>query len=239
MNPDLLSIQLRRWMVRALAVSLAGLILVAIAVAGRSDADPPDTDPPDTVAKLYGESPQPAEPAPSPPVTATIVPPETPAPSEEPAGEPARSAAGPIQQPFSVQIPRIGVNAPVIAIQVGADRVLMPPRELSVVGWWSEGAAPGGTAGSAVLVGHSSRAGGGVFDQVGDLRRGDVIEVSGSNGTLSYQLESIEVLSKEDVARNAEQIFDQSVAGRLVVITCEDFDGTTWRSNIVAIATPA
>jgi hypothetical protein len=46
------------------------------------------------------------------------------------------------------------------------------------------------------------------------------------------------MLSKEEFTRNAEQIFDQTGPGRLVLITCGDFDGTVWRSNIVIIAAP-
>jgi hypothetical protein len=46
-------------------------------------------------------------------------------------------------------------------------------------------------------------------------------------------------MSKDDFARNAEQIFTQSGPGRLVVITCDDWDGTAWRSNIVSVAAPA
>ena len=70
------------------------------------------------------------------------------------------------------------------------------------------------------------------------LSRGDAIEVEGSHSTLTYRVESIDVLSKDDFARNAEQIFDQTGAARLVVITCGDFDGTVWRSNVVIIAAP-
>jgi hypothetical protein len=46
------------------------------------------------------------------------------------------------------------------------------------------------------------------------------------------------VLSKDEVARKAEEIFAQTGAGRLVIITCDDWDGKAWRSNIVTIAAP-
>jgi hypothetical protein len=46
------------------------------------------------------------------------------------------------------------------------------------------------------------------------------------------------VLSKEELAHNAEEIFAQTGASRLVIITCDDWDGGAWRSNIVTIATP-
>jgi LPXTG-site transpeptidase (sortase) family protein len=154
--------------------------------------------------------------------------------------DPAESQAAAIEGPYTLRIPRIGVEAPVVPIESNEDRVLLPPRDPGIAGWWRDGAAPGEPEGSAVLVGHTVRNnGGGVFDHVGTLRNGDTIEVEGSRSALTYRVQSVEVLSKEDVARDAEQIFTQTGPGRLVVITCDDFDGTTWRSNIVTVAVPA
>ena len=68
--------------------------------------------------------------------------------------------------------------------------------------------------------------------------RGDAIEVDRSDSTLSYRVKSVNVLSKEEVARDAEEIFAQTGPDRLVIITCDDWDGSVWRSNIVTIATP-
>jgi len=91
-----------------------------------------------------------------------------------------------------------------------------------------------------VLVGHTVRnRNGGVFDNIGDLSTGDVVEIAGSDSALSYRVKSVDVLSKDQVARNAEKIFAQSGDGRLVIITCDDWDGASWRSNIVTVATPA
>lgn len=145
-----------------------------------------------------------------------------------------------IEGPYTLRIPRIDVDAPVVPIESNEDRVLLPPRDPSVAGLWGDGAAPGASEGSAVLVGHTVRNnGGGIFDDMGSLRRGDTIEVEGSNSALTYRVQSVDVLSKDDVARDAEQIFTQSGPGRLVVITCDDWDGTVWRSNIITIAAPA
>ena len=146
--------------------------------------------------------------------------------------------AGGIEGPYTLHIPRIDLNASVVPIQSNENRILEPPRNPSVAGWWSDGAAPGEPHGSAVVVGHTVRNNGGVFDHIGDLIRGDVIKVEGSNSTLTYRVQSIDVLPKDKVARNAEEIFEQTGAGRLVLITCDDWDGTTWRSNIVTIAAP-
>ncbi len=90
-----------------------------------------------------------------------------------------------------------------------------------------------------MLVGHTVRHhGGGVFDDIGRLARGDAIEVEGADSSLTYRVKSIDVLSKEEVAREAQEIFAQSGPGRLVIITCDDWDGMVWRSNIVTVADP-
>lgn len=156
--------------------------------------------------------------------------------SPKPTANQTRAITG----PYRLSIPRIGVYAAVISIQSNQDRVLVPPRDPSVIGWWRDGAAPGAAQGSAVLVGHSvHNGGGGVFDHIGDLRRGDAIDVDGSDATLTYHVQSNVVLSKDELAREAAQIFAQTGAGRLVLITCGDWDGRVWRSNVVTIAAPA
>jgi hypothetical protein len=43
---------------------------------------------------------------------------------------------------------------------------------------------------------------------------------------------------KNTLAKRAQQLFDQSVPGRLVLVTCEDWDGTAYLSNAVVIANP-
>jgi LPXTG-site transpeptidase (sortase) family protein len=224
MTPDLTTCPACR-APRGLARFIAGLALVAV-TAACSPGDQNDVTPAGSTPAVTA-SPGPAT---------TASPQGTEAPPE-----PAASQTERIEAPttYRVRIPRIGVDAPVVAIQANENRVLDPPREPSVVGWWSDGAAPGETRGSAVLVGHTVRnKGGGVFDDMGEVSRGDAIEVDGSDATLSYRVKSINVLSKEEVARNAEEIFAQTGAGRLVIITCDDWDGNAWRSNIVTVATP-
>jgi LPXTG-site transpeptidase (sortase) family protein len=147
---------------------------------------------------------------------------------------------GGLKGPYTLRIPRIGVDAPVAPIQSNEERILEPPRDPGIAGWWSDGAAPGEPQGSVLVVGHTVRnKGKGVFNDMGDLSGGDAIEVAGSDSTLTYRVRSIDVLSKDEVARSAEQIFAQTGPGRLVLITCDDWDGKAWRSNIVTIATPA
>lgn len=154
--------------------------------------------------------------------------------------EPTAKQGGGIEGPYVLRIPQIGVDAHVVPVKSNEERILEPPPNPSVVGWWSDGAAPGAAQGSAVLVGHTVRhTDGGVFDELGYLSRGDAIELEGPHSTLTYRVESVHVLSIGDFARKAPQIFKQTGAGRLVLITCGDFEGTVWRANIVIIAEPA
>jgi LPXTG-site transpeptidase (sortase) family protein len=231
MTPDPTSSPAHR-ATRGPARYIAGLALVAVVailavVAARSGDD--DAARADASSTRSPESSLTPTPATTQPVDQSEVP-----------LDPAESQAEAITGPYTLRIPRIGVEAPVVPIESNEDRVLLPPRDPGIAGWWRDGAAPGQPEGSAVLVGHTVRNnGGGVFDDVGTLRSGDTIEVEGSHSALTYRVQSVEVLSKDDVARNAEQIFTQTGPGRLVVITCDDWDGTTWQSNIITIASPA
>jgi LPXTG-site transpeptidase (sortase) family protein len=206
---------------------IAGLALVAVTAA----CSPGGQDVPTPVGSTL---------APTPAITTSSNTTEV---SSEPSSiqtESMTTQDGGLKGPYTLHIPRIGVDAPVAAIQSNEERILEPPRDPSVAGWWSDGAAPGEPQGSAVVVGHTVRnRDGGVFDDIKDLSRGDAIEVAGSDSTLTYRVQSIDVLSKNEVARSAEQIFAQTGPGRLVLITCDDWDGKAWRSNIVTIATPA
>lgn len=47
------------------------------------------------------------------------------------------------------------------------------------------------------------------------------------------------MLDKDELAAQAESLFDQRIeGGRLVVVSCEDWDGHDWLSNVVMTATP-
>ena len=43
---------------------------------------------------------------------------------------------------------------------------------------------------------------------------------------------------KAALAKRAAQLFDQSVRGRLVLVTCEDWNGEVYLSNVVVVAQP-
>jgi LPXTG-site transpeptidase (sortase) family protein len=115
---------------------------------------------------------------------------------------------------------------------------LIPPSNPRLVGWWSDGARPGATKGSAIITGHTVHTGGGAFDNLDRLRAGDSVKVATAKRTISYAVVAVTTYRKRALAKQAAQIFDQSVPGRLVLVTCEDWNGTTYLSNAVVIAKP-
>lgn len=161
-----------------------------------------------------------------------------------PAPAPSASASAPSVAPSrgglpdAVVVPALGVDAPVLPIRL-QDGALTPPADPQQVGWWSEGARPGASSGSAVLTGHTVHTGGGAFDDLETLVTGDDVVVRTDRGATTYDVVSVQVLGRGELARRSAEVFDQGGPGRLVLITCEDWDGTAYLSNVVVTATPS
>lgn len=139
--------------------------------------------------------------------------------------------------PRTLAIPALDVEAPVVPVRTDGD-VLVPPSDARTLGWWSQGAEPGARRGSALVTGHTVHTGGGALDRLETLRAGDAISVTTRRGELDYRVTSVEVFDKGSVTRRSERLFSQEVPGRLVVVTCEDWDGERYLSNVVVTATP-
>ncbi len=80
--------------------------------------------------------------------------------------------------------------------------------------------------------------GGGAFDDLETLRPGDRVSVRTTQGRIRYVVSGVTVYRKATLARDAERVFRQSGPGRLVLVTCEDWNGTTYLSNAVVFADP-
>jgi LPXTG-site transpeptidase (sortase) family protein len=163
-----------------------------------------------------------------------------PDPTSTPSARPAQSSASadPGLRPDLVVVPSLGVRAPVTGIRT-EDGALTPPSDPRQVGWWTGGARPGASAGAAVVTGHTVRAGGGAFDDLETVAVGDDVLVRSGARELAYVVDAVEVLSREELARRSASLFARTGPGRLVLITCEDWDGTAYRSNVVVTARPA
>jgi LPXTG-site transpeptidase (sortase) family protein len=139
--------------------------------------------------------------------------------------------------PTRLIVPALQVDAVVVPVVTGSDGVLWPPYPTKV-GWWRTGAKPGAAWGSAVLVGHRVHTGGGVFDHLPALHKGDDIRVRTRNGVIGYHVTSRRIYSTAAFTSHASQIFTQDVPGRLVLISCTDWNGKTYDSSAVVTAKP-
>ena len=153
-------------------------------------------------------------------------------PGTDPAPPPIVDDGGPL---FALDLPTLDIQAPIVGVRMTDELVLVPPRDPDVVGWWSQGAAPGDDVGTAVLVGHTVHSGGGALEDIDRLSQCDQVAV----GDREFRVTDVEVLGKDDLARRAGELFDQSASGRVVLITCEEWDGSAFLSNVVVTAVPA
>ena len=153
-------------------------------------------------------------------------------------GAPYRPMSAPAR-PIRLVVPALHLRAPIVPIEVNAQQVLDPPADTHEVGWWRRSAKPGAEQGQTVLTGHTVHTGGGVMNDLGKLERGQLVKVVTPKGAMVYRTTRVQTLSKEQLAKRAVGLFGQDRDPvRLVLITCTDWDGAAYRSNIVAFAKP-
>ncbi len=140
-------------------------------------------------------------------------------------------------RPEVVVVPALGVRAAALPIAT-VDGALTPPADPQQLGWWSGGSRAGADSGATVLTGHTVNAGGGALDDLESLTGGDRVVVESARAQVAYEVDSVSVLSRAELARRSADLFSRSGPGRLVLITCEDWDGTSYLSNVVVIARP-
>lgn len=136
-----------------------------------------------------------------------------------------------------VSIPSLNVHADVVPLAM-EEGTLTPPADASLMGWWKGGAKPGADEGSVLIVGHTLHNGGGVLDRLGEVNVGDEIIVRTKDEEFTYTVRSVRDLSKEQVAKRSGKLFDPEGEARLVVVTCDDWDGTSFQGNTVVVAVP-
>ena len=140
-------------------------------------------------------------------------------------------------RPQRLRIPSLDVDATVLPIAADGSQ-LAPPSDPQTVGWWSAGPRPGAERGTAILTGHTVSTGGGVFDDLDQMQPGQRVQILSNGPRLRLQVSSVTVYHKATLAEHATEIFDQSSAGQVALVTCEDWDGAEYLSNVVVIATP-
>lgn len=140
--------------------------------------------------------------------------------------------------PMQIHLPTLKVTAPVVPIAM-ADRILDPPRDYREVGWWNASAKPGASQGQTVITGHTVHTGGASMNRLGELKAEDLVDVVTKRGTMRYVVTEVKELTKKALAKRSRDIFGQDRGrGRLVLITCTDWNGTEYLRNIVVFAKP-
>ncbi|AVH58552.1 MULTISPECIES: class F sortase [Streptomyces] len=145
-------------------------------------------------------------------------------------------------RPQRVDIPSLGVQAPVVARGLDAHGAIDPPPfdQPGVVGWYAAGAKPG-AAGTALFVGHvDTETRPAVFYKLSSTTRGDTVRVIRDDGTVAeFTVDDVQVLSHENF--DAQQAYGVRKSGRaeLRLITCGgafDVASRTYTANVIVSA---
>jgi LPXTG-site transpeptidase (sortase) family protein len=156
----------------------------------------------------------------------TLVAPSTPSPTpvQKAHPSPVATATPPLNMADNVHllIPKIGVDAPVEPVHVGADGALGTPtrNQWEGVGWYQNGPIPG-QRGSAVIDGHLDRPGAlpAVFWRLHELSVGDMVTIEDANGqTLHFRVIKVAFYPPDDAP--TAQIFGDTSGTFLNLITC-------------------
>jgi sortase (surface protein transpeptidase) len=101
--------------------------------------------------------------------------------------------------PERIEIPAIGVSAPVMGLGKNSDgTVEVPPLDDHNLAGWYDGSVTPGTDGSSVVLGHvDDYAGPSVFFSIKTLRRGDTIDiVRADGGTAVFAVDGVQKTAK-------------------------------------------
>jgi sortase (surface protein transpeptidase) len=213
--------------VSALAATVAGLVLGVVALATQQPSPP--EPPPETAV----------EPAPSSAGTTTA--PGSPAAE---AGGTDKSAEDPLpaSPPVSISIPKIEVDSPVLALGKAPDGSLAVPQpgpDLDKAAWYENSPTPG-QPGPAIIEGHvATEQGPSVFFDLGDLRRGDRVEVTREDGrVVTFTVRRLETFPKDRFP--TQRVYGGGDLGTptLRLITCSNFDQAVGNhtDNLIAFA---
>ncbi|GGZ75269.1 class F sortase [Streptomyces subrutilus] len=175
-------------------------------------------------------------------LTGVPAPPTGPAGGAPAPGMPAAHAPLPGASPQRLDVPSIGIQAPVISRGLDDDGAIEPPPYASpgTVGWWGAGTQPG-SAGTALMVGHvDTKAKPAVFFGLGSAQPGEKVRVVRADGSVAeFTIEDVRVY--ERAGFDPHKAYGQRVAGRaeLRLVTCGgsyDKAAKQYTANVVVSA---
>jgi len=144
--------------------------------------------------------------------------------------------------PQRVDIPELGIQAPVVARGLDGQGAIDPPPfdQAGVVGWYAAGAKPG-AAGTALLVGHvDTETRPAVFYKISVLKPGETVRVIRDDGKVAeFTVDDVQVVTRDRF--DAQQAYGPRKTGRseLRLITCGGtFDrvSRSYTANVIVSA---
>ncbi len=174
------------------------------------------------------------------PVNPATEPSATTSPSQEDPSTPSAEDV-PIADPIGLRIERLGIDAPVVAYGVDASGQMAVPDNVTEVGWYRFGPAPG-EDGSAVFAAHVDLAGSGpgVFYELHTLEVNDRLSVLYADGT-ETGFRVIARTTYEKTELPLDVIFSRKGPPVLTLITCGGAFNRSikrYESNVVVFAVP-
>ncbi|MGV9271857.1 class F sortase [Streptomyces griseosporeus] len=186
---------------------------------------------------LWGREVTDVPPGMSPPTTGDVAAVGRPA---EPLPPPARPLKPALPQ--RVDIPDLGVQAPVVARGLTAAGAIDPPpfAQAAVVGWYRGGVRPG-AAGTALMVGHvDTETRPAVFYKLSTLTPGRTVRVVRDDGKVAeFTVESVEVVPRDRFDAHRAYGVRHSGRAELRLITCGgtfDRASRSYTANVIVSA---
>jgi sortase (surface protein transpeptidase) len=162
----------------------------------------------------------------------------TPAPSETQVESAAAATATTPLAPTLISIPAIGVSSTLVGLGLAKDGALEVPTEAMTAGWYTGSPVPG-IVGPSVIAGHVHWSGvPAVFAHLADLRRGDRVIVSLSDGTtVIFAVDRVATYAKTQFP--TKLVYGDIAYPGLRVITCGGFDpvAKAYEANVIVFAT--
>jgi len=174
--------------------------------------------------------------SPTPVPSSVAAPTVEPAPGTQSASTVVDPASVPV--PVAVSVPALGLTEELVDLGIAADGTAEVPTDFDRVGWFTGGGRPG-ARGPTVLMGHvDSTDGPAVFYALRDLVAGDVVEVTGADGsTARYAVSGTSQVPKGEFPTAA--VFGASATDVLRLITCTgafDQGARSYTDNLVVTA---
>ncbi|MFE6858689.1 class F sortase [Nocardia sp. NPDC057668] len=137
--------------------------------------------------------------------------------------------------PVTLSIPALGLTTTLDRVGLTPDGTVQDPASFDRPSWYRPGATPG-ERGSAVILGHvDSYRGPAVFFRLADLRPGDAIDVTRTDGrTAHFMVTRTETVSKNDFPARA--VYADHGVPELQLVTCGgefDIGNRSYLSNVI------